>query len=262
MTEIIVGDITMYYEQLGSGDPVLFLHGLGSSSMGWQLQQDVFAQKYSVLLADMRGHGRSSHPPGPYSVSQFGADVIGLLDELDIVKPVHLVGLSMGGMISFQMAVDYPERVRSMTIVNSGPELISDGFRNKLLMWQRKMLINFLSLEKIGNAVAGRLFPEPEQEKFRDLFVKDLLQNDKKSYKAATKALFGWSVRDRIGQIACPVLVISADQDYTPVAAKEAYVAEMLHAKLLVIENSHHATPIDQASLFNTAVLQFLAETA
>ncbi len=260
MAEIIVGDITMYHEQSGSGDTVLFLHGLGSSSMGWQLQREVFAQKYTVLLADMRGHGRSSHPPGPYSVSQFGNDVIGLLDGLGITEPVHLVGLSMGGMIGFQLAVDYPERIGSMTIVNSGPELIGNGLRNTLLMWRRKLLINLFSLKKIGNAIAGRLFPEPEQAEFRELFVKDLLQNDKKSYKAATEALFGWSVRDRIGKISCPVLVVTADQDYTPVVVKEAYVAEIPHAELLVIENSHHATPIDQAELFNTAVLQFLSE--
>ena len=259
MSKQQVGDISMYYELSGEGDPVLFLHGLGSSSMGWQLQKEPFAQNYQVILADMRGHGRSDHPSGPYSVAQFAVDVAGLLDGLEITKPVHLVGLSMGGMIGFQMGLDYPDKIKTLTIVNSGPELISKTFRDKMMIWQRKIMVNLFSLEKIGNAIAGRLFPEPEQAEFRELFVKDLLQNDKASYKAAVNALFGWSVRKRIGQIECPVLVVTADQDYTPVAAKEAYVAEMPQAQLLVIENSHHATPIDQADVFNTAVLDFLA---
>ena len=259
MSQQQVGDISMYYELSGEGDPVLFLHGLGSSSMGWQLQQKPFAQKYQVILADMRGHGRSDHPSGPYSVAQFAADVAGLLDGLGITKPVHLVGLSMGGMIGFQMGLDYPDKIKTLTIVNSSPELISKTFSDRMMIWQRKIMVNLFSLEKIGSAIAGRLFPEPEQAEFRELFVADLLQNDKPSYKAAVKALLGWSVRERIGQIDCPVLVVAADQDYTPVATKEAYVTEMPHAQLLVIENSHHATPIDQADVFNTAVLEFLA---
>ncbi|HIP72106.1 MAG TPA: alpha/beta fold hydrolase [Anaerolineae bacterium] len=254
-----VGDVELYYKALGAGEPVLFLHGLGSSSGGWVLQRDVFAAQYQVILVDARGHGRSDKPPGPYSVPMFTADIVGLLDGLGVTA-VHVVGLSMGGMIGFQMAVDYPERVKSLTIINSGPELAAHTFKERLFIWQRKLLLNTLSMEKIGNAIGGRLFPEPEQAEYKDMFVAEFVKNDKAAYKAATNALFGWSVRDRIGQIQCPALVLASDQDYTPVAAKEAYVAEIPDARLVVIENSRHAAPIDQPDVVNTAILNFLAE--
>ncbi len=257
MAVMQIDDIELYYELLGAGEPVLFLHGLGSSSMGWQLQRDPFAAQYQVILVDVRGHGRSTHPPGPYSIALFAKDVVGLLDGLGITA-VHLVGLSMGGMIGFQMAVDYPERIKSLTVVNSGPEVIAHTFKDRMMIWQRKLLINLFSLEKIGQNIAARLFPHPDQEEYRQFFLQDLAQNDKPSYKAATNAILGWSVRDQIGKIQCPVLVVAADQDYTPVTAKEAYVAEMPNAALVVIKDSRHATPIDQAAIFNQTVFTFL----
>ncbi|MNT88767.1 AB hydrolase superfamily protein YdjP [compost metagenome] len=67
-------------------------------------------------------------------------------------------------------------------------------------------------------------------------------------------------MRGRLGRILCPTLVITADRDYTPVARKEAYVKELPNARLVVIENSRHATPLDQPERFNTTLLDFLAE--
>jgi len=115
-----------------------------------------------------------------------------------------------------------------------------------------------MSMQKIGEFIGERLFPEPHQAHYKELFVQQMGENDPQAYKAATNALLGWSVRSQLDRIQCPVLVISGDMDYTPVANKEAYVREMPTARLLVIENSRHATPIDQPDAFNTAVLDFL----
>ena len=262
MTTININGIEMYYEVLGAGEPVLLLHGLGSSSDGWALQRDAFSAKYRVILLDVRGHGRSSKPPGPYSVALFAKDVALFLDKLgsdvESTTAVHIVGLSMGGMIGFQMAVDYPEKVRSLTAVNSSPELVANDFKSRLSIWKRKLLVNIFSMEKIATTIGERLFPDPEQAAYRKMFQDEFAKNDKRSYKAATDALFGWSVRDKIGDIQCPVLVLSGDQDYTAVSVKEAFTAEIPGAKLHVIKDSRHATPIDQSKAFNTAVLNFL----
>ena len=67
--------ISLYYEEHGAGEPLLFLHGLGSDGRSWEYQRDVFAQQFRVILVDVRGHGRSAKPPGPYSVPQFAADI-------------------------------------------------------------------------------------------------------------------------------------------------------------------------------------------
>ena len=85
-------------------------------------------------------------------------------------------------------------------------------------------------------------------------------RNDKRAYLSSLDAIIGWGVRAQISKITCPTLVISGDRDYTPVASKQAYVDEMVNARLLVIEDSRHATPMDQPEAFNRQLLQFLAE--
>lgn len=249
--------ISLYYEEYGEGEPLLLLHGLGSDGRSWEYQVEAFAREFRVIVPDVRGHGRSAKPPGPYTVSQFSKDIFAVLDHLQIDR-FHLVGLSMGGMIGFQMAVDQPERLKSMTVVNSGPELVPRGFKEKWQIWQRRLIISFLSMEKIGEVIGGRLFPEPHQAEYKEQFIQQMGENDPKAYKAATNALLGWSVSDRLDHIQCPVLVISSDMDYTPVAVKEAYTRQLPTSRLHVIENSRHATPIDQPEAFNTSVLNFL----
>ncbi|WP_420632348.1 alpha/beta fold hydrolase [Candidatus Leptofilum sp.] len=248
---------SLYYEEEGAGEPLILLHGLGASGRSWEYQRQRFAEQFRVLLVDVRGHGRSAKPPGPYSVPQFAADVFNLLDHLQI-EQFHLVGLSMGGMIGFQMAVDQPERFFSLTVVNSGPELVAQNWKERWQILQRRLVLNFMPMEKIGEFIGERLFPEPHQAHYKELFVQQMRENDPKAYRAATNALIGWSVRSQLNRVQCPVLVVSGDMDYTPVANKEAYVREMPTARLQVIENSRHGTPIDQPDAFNTAVLEFL----
>ena len=257
MPVVNLESIALYYEEYGAGEALLFLHGLGTDGRSWEYQRDLFAEQYRVILIDVRGHGRSAKPPGPYSVPQFAQDIFALLEHLKI-DAFHLVGLSMGGMIGFQMAVEQPERLRSITIVNSGPELIAQNWKERWQILQRRLVLNFTSMEKIGEFIGERLFPEPHLAEYKALFVQQMRENDPKAYKAATNALIGWSVRAQLGRVQCPVLVISGDMDYTPVANKEAYVREMPTARLQVIANSRHGTPIDQPEAFNTAVLQFL----
>ena len=150
--------IDIHYETAGQGEPLLLLHGLGSRSEDWQLQVPAFAGCYRVITADMRGHGRTAKPPGPYSVPMMAADVLGLLDALGI-DAAHLVGLSMGGMIAFQMAVDGPERVRSLVIVNSAPELVAHTFGERLRIWQRLALARLFKPARTAHFLGPRLFP-------------------------------------------------------------------------------------------------------
>ena len=257
MPTVHLKPISLYYEEHGSGEPLLFLHGLGTDGRSWEYQRDVFAEHFRVIVADVRGHGRSAKPLGPYSVPQFADDIFALLEHLAI-DAVHLLGLSMGGMIGFQMAVDQPKRFNSLTVVNSGPGLVANNLKERWQILQRRLVLNFWSMEKVGEFIGERLFPEPRQAEYKEMFVQQMRENDPKAYKAATNALIGWSVRQRLHQIQCPVLVVSGDMDYTPVANKEAYTRLLPTARLHVVNNSRHATPIDQPEAFNTAVLQFL----
>ena len=253
-----VNGVSLYYEVMGAGEPVLLLHGLGSSLRDWERQLPVFVEHYQVIACDVRGHGRSSKPTGPYSVPQFTADIIALLHHLH-VESAHVLGLSMGGMIAFQLAVDAPQLVKSLVIVNSGPELVPTTRQEHLAVWQRLLISRLMGPKKMGEVISQRLFPNPDQTEMRQTMASRWAENDKAAYLAATKALIGWSVTAQLPQIICPTLIITADQDYTPIAAKEAYMKQIAKAQLLVIENSRHATPIDQSERFNTAVLQFWA---
>lgn len=247
----------LHYEEYGQGPPVLLLHGLGSSTCDWEHQRKALAAGYKVILFDLRGHGRSDRPRGPYSIAGFAEDVIELLAHLQLEK-IHLVGISMGGMVAFQIAADHPQRLLSLTIVNSSPEVKANSLASALQIGKRWLFSRLLGMESIGRMIGKLLFPYPGQEALREQVVERWRLNDKHAYLASLDAIIGWGVRDRLATIRCPVLVISADQDYTPVAQKQAYVAELPNARLVVIADSHHATPIDQPERFNECLLEFL----
>ena len=140
MSKLKVRDVNLHYEITGQGQPLLLIHGLGSSARDWELQVPVFAQNYRVVAFDVRGHGRSDKPPGPYSIPLFADDAAALIRALDIA-PTHVVGISMGGMIALQLAVSAPELVRSLVVVNTGPELVPRTPRERLEVLQRLFLV-------------------------------------------------------------------------------------------------------------------------
>lgn len=254
-----INDIALYYESSGEGEPLLFLHGLGSSTRDWEPQVSAFKDRYRCITYDVRGHGRSDKPPGPYSVRQFAADTTALLSHLGI-ESAHMIGVSMGGMIAFQVAIDAPACVKSMVIINSGPEVRTHSLKEKWAVWQRLALFRLFSMEKIGETIGGRLFPEDGQAEMLAAFVSRWAENNKRSYLDATRALAGWSVRERIAAIQSPTLVIAADQDYTPVAAKEAYVRQMPNARLVVIPDARHAVNYAQPEKVNPVIQAFLEQ--
>lgn len=251
------GNCNLHYEEYGQGSPVVLLHGLGSSMQDWEHQKEALAAGHKLILLDLRGHGRSDRPKGKYSIAGFADDVLALLDHLQLDK-VHMVGISMGGMIAFQIAVDQPQRLLSLTIVNSSPEVRVNSLDSALQLGKRWLFSRLLSMHSIGNMISQLLFPKPEQAALREQVVERWRLNDKQAYLASLDAIIGWGVRDRLDRITCRTLVISADQDYTPVAQKQAYVDEISRAQLLVIADSHHATPIDQPQQFNQALLAFI----
>ncbi|PAU64126.1 3-oxoadipate enol-lactonase [Pseudomonas sp. PIC25] len=249
----------LYYEDHGQGAPLVLVHGLGSSARDWEYQLPALIGRYRVLAMDMRGHGRSGKPRERYSVSGFATDVAALIEHLGL-GPVHLVGISMGGMIGFQLGVDRPELLKSLTIVNSGPELKPRSPSDFVNLAKRWLFSRLFSMETIGKGLGRLLFPKPEQAELREKVEQRWMLNDKRAYLASLDALIGWGVRERLAAIACPTLVVTADRDYTPVSVKESYVRELPDARLVVIEESRHGTPLDQPERFNATLLDFLDE--
>jgi 3-oxoadipate enol-lactonase len=253
-----IRDIEIHYELHGTRGPVvLLIHGLGSSLRDWENQIAALATDYRVLTVDLRGHGQSSRK-GAITIANFAADLKALLAALDF-SSAHFAGISMGASVAFQVAVDYPELVDGLLIINGGPEGPStDNPAHVAELAWRIQAVREQGMRGIGRSLAERLLPAPEQAADRASFVERWAQNDPEMYLASLAALTNWTTRDRLGSIRCPCAVISGDHDYTPVAYKESYLRELPRAELVVIPDSGHMTTHDQPLALNLALLRSL----
>jgi pimeloyl-ACP methyl ester carboxylesterase len=253
--------LDFYYQEQGEGHPLVLIHGLGSSSRDWELQMDAFEEYFKVITLDLRGHGKTSKPRGPYNMPLFAADTAWLIKELGI-GPVFVLGISLGGMVGFQLAIDHPEIVGGLVIVNSTPDMKPRSVSERITLWQRFLIVRLMGMEKMGEVLANRFLPHPDQEELRKVFIERWAENDKDAYLEAMKAVVGWSVLERLGEIHCPTLVIGADGDYFSIADKEAYTSMIPNAQLKIVENTMHALPAEKPEEFNQIVLDFLLQLA
>ncbi|MEI7644919.1 MAG: alpha/beta hydrolase [Chloroflexales bacterium] len=262
MSTYTLGDIQVSYEIAGAGPPILFIHGLGSSTRDWEFQVPTFAQQFQVITADLRGHGRSSKPRGRYRIPLFADDMAALLRALG-AAPAHIVGLSLGGMVALELALSHPDLVRSLVIINSGPEAPAQTLRERVgligIYLRRVAIVRLRGMRALGETLAGQLLPEPGQAALRHTFIARWAENDRRAYLAALGAIGGWSARARLPTLRCPTLVIAAELDYTPVDYKAAYCAAIPRGELVVVAGSRHLTPIDRPAEINAAILRFLA---
>jgi 3-oxoadipate enol-lactonase len=261
MPTLSVHGADLVYQETGHGAPVLLLHGLGANLGTWDAQVAALAPHYRTIAMDLRGSGASrdrEHPQGPFSIPQFAADARALLDHLGAV-PAHVVGLSLGGMIAFQLAVDAPGQCRSLTIVNSGPAVVPRNLVERGALGMRRVVTQLVGPATFARLLAPKLFPRAEHAALRERFKAMVAANDPKAYVATLDAILGWSVLDRIGTITAPTLVVSADHDYTSVASKAAYVRLMPNARLAVVDDTRHALPMEAPNRFNAVLARFLA---
>jgi 3-oxoadipate enol-lactonase len=261
MPKVLVNNTGIYYEVTGQGEPLLFIHGLASSSRSWKKQVPVFSQKYRVLTFDIRGHGRSDKPMEPYSIKLFATDAVELLRTLGI-DSVHVVGFSMGGMIAFQLAVDAPELVRSLVAVNCCPEGSMRSFNNGVECFKQMLWLPFNGIwnKRPNNGGEPELASlDLDEEKVYQSVIQRMAVKNKLAYASAFRAIIKWSVASRLNTIKCPTLMITSDEDFVPVSVKEGYASQIPCAELVVINNSRHAAPRERTEEFNNILLDFVS---
>jgi pimeloyl-ACP methyl ester carboxylesterase len=254
---IRLSGVGLHLLEQGEGPPLLLLHGLGSSGADWSRMLPSLGG-FRVLMPDTRGHGQSEKPAGDYGVPLFAADLAELCDHLRLTR-LHVVGLSMGGMIGFQLAVTRPDLVASLTVINSGPALVPTNLKMKAALALRLFLLRVFGPRVLAQKLAQALFPEPEQRALREEAAARIGANDPDAYLRATRGLIGWTVEERLAEIACPVLVVGSEHDYTPVSFKRAYTQKLKNARLEVLAGSRHFASFDAPEALTRLLTQFLA---
>jgi pimeloyl-ACP methyl ester carboxylesterase len=242
-----------------AGPPVVLIHGLGSCGDDWPFQLPPLTPRYSVLTLDLPGHGESSLPRGPVRAAGLARAVVDLLDALDMAK-ANLVGLSLGGVVALQVALDWPTRLRSLVLVNSFARLRQPpgGALRGLV---RIALLAAGPMSWGGKWVASGLFPLPGQRPLREVAAQRIASNSRSAYLRMIGALFRYDARGRLPEVRAPTLVVAGARDETvPLSAKTELARGIPGARLEVIEGSGHATPIDAPEAFNALLLRFLAE--
>jgi 3-oxoadipate enol-lactonase len=245
------------YIRRGKGVPVLLLHGLGSSLQDWQPQIDALSRFAEVFALDLRGHGASEPLNAPISVADLADDVAEFIRVMNIDGCV-LVGISMGGMVGFQLLASQPELVGAMVAINSAPSFPVDTWQIRAKVFFRLAMVRLLGLKALGRLMARKLFPHAEQEQLRRLMAMRIATNDRTSYLHAIHAILGWSALPAVNRVDTPMLIVSGDRDYTPLAYKQAYTAQLRNAELVVVSDSGHATPLDQPVQLNALLERFI----
>ena len=258
--------VKLKYQKRGSGRPLLLIHGLGSSSMDWELQYAELGEHFELIMPDLRGHGRSTQAffdmSSPHqSIQQFAEDVIDLMQHLKIGS-CPVLGYSMGGAIAFEITTQGIKNLQqvfqpeSLIIVNSLPSFALDTLRKKYLVGLRKIFTRIFSMPKLASIIGKKLFPNDPI--LAEKMVVRNGRNKKRPYIASLNALLNWQVGEHLSAIEQETLFIAADNDYTKVSDKEDAATAMQNAEVVMIEDSMHGTPFDQTELFNQVVLDFL----
>ncbi|SFM65911.1 alpha/beta fold hydrolase [Thermodesulforhabdus norvegica] len=259
------GEVEIYYEVHGDGAPLIFLSGLSGGAWSWYRQIPYFKERYRVIVFDNRGAGRSSMPPGPYSMEDFAGDALALLEELGIDR-AFVVGISMGGMIAQQLAVMAPDRVRAMVL---GCTHCGRARRIAPEAWVLERLGNNQGLtpeeilDKNIPLLFGPAFREKHPEEIEEYKKVHLSMPPQPidAFQAQVAAINTFDVCEKLSALKCPVLIITGKDDILVPPENSRVLAELIpNARLVEWENIGHAIHLENPELFNSTVDSFFKE--
>jgi 3-oxoadipate enol-lactonase len=260
MTTLMVDDGTRLAYQLdGPTDapPILFLNSLGCDLRMWQPQSEALADQFRVVRFDMRGHGRSDAPPGPYSVERLGRDAVALLDALGIER-AHICGLSLGGLVALWLAIHRPGRVMRAVFANTAARIGTDE------MWAERIgFIEANSFEVMHDAVLARFLSARFRERDPETtaLVSEMLRaTPQDGYLGCCAALRDADLRNMASTIESRSLVIGGELDVatSPAQAEDLHGA-IVPSELMVIPGVAHLSNLEAPELFNRRLRQLFS---
>lgn len=238
---------------------MLLLHGLGVHSDSWTMQTPVLIRDgMRPIIPDLPGFGKSSWSGKRWSIKKAAEQVSNLIASLGI-DSAHVVGISMGGVLAQQFAIDHAQQVRRLVLVNTFSYLRPKKPGEWVYFIRRFVTIRTKGLKPQADVVARHIFPRPDQAGLREAMKIQVLQSDERVYRAALTALGLYNNSRRLSQIAAPTLVITGACDTTVPLANQRFLMEKIpFARQIVIPNAGHAVIVDQPEAFNVAMMAFL----
>ncbi len=268
MPHVDTDGIATFYEDSGQGPAVVLVHGHSADLRLWELQAPALVQAgYRVVRYDVRGHGRTSASPTGYTWQNYALDLRDLLDRLAVPR-AHVVGLSMGGGIALQFALDFPERVSSLGLVDSAlpgfdysPEYagaIEELVATVRVEGPRAAFERLWLTHPLFDGV--RRFPE-RFELLRTMALAYAAADylDETPLRASAYAPPERQAVDRLAELRAPTLVLMGELDIPDFQLiAEVLVGNIAGARLQVIADSGHIPPLEQPEAFNQALVGFL----
>ena len=266
MPYVHVADGTrIHYEVTGrpGATPILMIQGLGASKNAWNLQRIAMATRFRSISLDNRGAGRSDKPTQPFTLEQMADDAIAVLDAAG-VETAHVVGASMGGVISQIIAVKYPHRVRSLT-------LVCTACRNH--PWRQELLQSWAhTAEEKGMIEVGKEAAQwvMSPRSFRRLVPAFTWMGPlaalrpRHSFVSQIQAILDTreDLVDELSSITAPTMVIVGNQDIlTPRGDSEEIAERIPNAELVVISGAAHGLMMEHSTTFNKILIEFLQRT-
>lgn len=250
----------IYWDERSVGDPVLLIMGLGYPSDMWWRTRPVLDSPYRTIVLDNRGVGRSDVPAGPYPIALMADDALAVLNAAGVER-AHVFGISMGGMIAQEFALQNPGRVRSLILgctAAGGPTAVrAEPEVTELLMNRGSM-----SPEEAAMAAIPYIYDRetPRRRIDDDMAIRRPWFARPEAYAAQLQGILAWEAYSRLPQVKAPTLVMHGENDrLVRLGNGELIAARIPGAKLVRLPHASHIFPTDQTAACHAAILEFLA---
>jgi 3-oxoadipate enol-lactonase len=240
------------------GPAIVFTGSLGTDLTMWKTQSDRLGERFRTLRYDVRGHGRSEVPAGPYSIADLGGDLIALMDRVGIERAA-ICGLSIGGMISMWLAAHHPDRVERLVLCCTSALLgPPEGWH------QRAATVRADGVEAIADAVLERWFTPGFAASHPDV-IKDmrarLIATPPEGYAGCCEAIAAMDLTGDLPSISAPTLVLSGAEDPATPPVHGRRIAELIGgARFEVVSPAAHLATVERPDLTTAMILRFLSD--
>lgn len=240
MTKKTINGITINYELEGEGKTIVFVHGLSDSLAYWKVLSENLKNDYQTLIYDLRGHGESSDDDRNTTIDLYQEDLYQLLKSLNIENAVF-VGLSLGGNVILNLAVNHPEMVNGLVVMSSFPEHdeklknIFDDFDNAI----DEGFVEFF------DTILPYTLPDDILEEHKELLENVKVEAAKtaniEGIKKGINAGYGFNLSDKLNEINAPTLVIAGEEDNLTTLDIQRKISDNIQdSELIVLEKTKH----------------------